>query len=75
MLKWRVLRSIYFCYHDKLLFVAGNCRVCLIDVGKSPKPQASCALPFLPGLIILSNTALVRKAQKSVTELLLLNHP
>lgn len=36
-----------FCYHDKL-FVAGNCRMCLVEVSKSPKPQASCALPFLP---------------------------
>nr|YP_010156472.1 NADH dehydrogenase subunit 11 [Laminaria rodriguezii]QQY84995.1 NADH dehydrogenase subunit 11 [Laminaria rodriguezii] len=63
-----------FCYHDKL-FIAGNCRMCLVEVSNSPKPQASCALPFLPNLRIFTNTALVRKAQESVMELLLLHHP
>lgn len=63
-----------FCYHDKLS-IAGNCRMCLIEVSKSPKPQASCALPFFPKLRIFTNTALVRKAQEAVMELILLHHP
>jgi len=63
-----------FCYHDKL-FVAGNCRMCLVEVSNSLKPQASCALPLLPYLKIFTNTALVRKAQEFVMELILLHHP
>lgn len=63
-----------FCYHDKL-FIAGNCRMCLVEVGNSPKPQASCALPFLPNMRIFTNTALVHKAQEFVMEFLLLHHP
>nr|UVW81750.1 NADH dehydrogenase subunit 11 [Sargassum horneri] len=63
-----------FCYHDKLL-IAGNCRMCLVEVGNSPKPQASCALPFLPNMIIFTNTALVHKAQEFIMEFLLLHHP
>nr|QWE51015.1 Nad11 [Phaeophyceae sp.] len=63
-----------FCYHDKLS-IAGNCRMCLVEVNNSPKPQASCALPFLPGLRIFTTSALVRKAQEFVMELILLNHP
>lgn len=63
-----------FCYHEKL-FIAGNCRMCLVEVGNAPKPQASCALPFVPNMSIFTNSALVRKAREGVMEFLLLNHP
>lgn len=63
-----------FCYHKKL-FIAGNCRMCLVEVGNSPKPQVSCALPFLPNMNIFTNSSLVCKARESVLEFILLNHP
>ena len=49
--------------------------MCLVEVSNAPKPQASCALPFMPSMRIFTNTALVRKAQEFVMELLLLHHP
>jgi NADH-quinone oxidoreductase chain G len=68
-----------FCYHEKLS-IAGNCRMCLIEVSRprgpaKPKPAASCALPALDGLFIHTNTVLVKKARESVLEFLLINHP
>ena len=63
-----------FCYHEKLS-VAGNCRICLVEVAKSPKPVVSCARPVSKGIIVFSDTPLVRKARESVLEFLLLNHP
>ena len=63
-----------FCYHEKLS-VAGNCRICLVEVVKSPKPVVSCARPVSKGMIVFSDTPLVRKARESVLEFLLLNHP
>jgi len=63
-----------FCYHESLL-VAGNCRICLVEVEKSPKPVASCALPLTPNMSIFTNSALVRKAREGVVEFLLINHP
>lgn len=63
-----------FCYHKKLL-IAGNCRMCFVEVGNSPKPQVSCALPFLPNMSILTNSSLVRKAREGILEFILLNHP
>lgn len=63
-----------FCYHEKLS-VAGNCRICLVEVSKSPKPVVSCAIPVSKGMIVFSDTPLVRKARESVLEFLLLNHP
>ncbi len=63
-----------FCYHEKLQ-IAGNCRMCLVEVGNAPKPQVSCALPFLPNMSIFTNSALVRKAREGVMEFILLNHP
>jgi len=63
-----------FCYHEKLS-VAGNCRMCLVEVAKSPKPVVSCAMPVSKGIIVFSDTPLVRKARESVLEFLLLNHP
>ncbi len=64
----------YFCYHPKLS-IAGNCRMCLVEMEKSPKPVASCAMPVADGMVIRTNTPLVEKARKGVLELLLINHP
>lgn len=64
----------HFCYHENLS-VAGNCRMCLVEVYKSPKPVVSCAIPVNNGIIIYTETPLVRKARESVLEFLLLNHP
>ncbi len=63
-----------FCYHEKLS-IAGNCRMCLVEMEKSPKPIASCAMPAAEGMNIKTNTALVQKARKGVMEFLLANHP
>ena len=63
-----------FCYHEKLS-IAGNCRMCLVEIEKSPKPVASCALPAAEGMDIKTNTAFVEKARKGVMEFLLANHP
>jgi NADH-quinone oxidoreductase subunit G len=63
-----------FCYHEKLS-IAGNCRMCLVEMEKSPKPIASCAMPVADGMNIKTNTALVEKARKGVMEFLLANHP
>ena len=63
-----------FCYHDKLS-IAGNCRMCLVEMDKSPKPIASCAMPAGEGMIIKTNTESVRKARQGVMEFLLINHP
>ena len=63
-----------FCYHEKLS-IAGNCRMCLVEIEKSPKPVASCAMPATEGMIIKTNTNKVEKARKGVMEFLLANHP
>ncbi len=63
-----------FCYHEKLS-IAGNCRMCLVEMEKSPKPIASCAMPAADGMKIKTNTAFVEKARKGVMEFLLANHP
>ena len=63
-----------FCYHEKLS-IAGNCRMCLVEMNKSPKPNASCAMPAAEGMEIKTNTNLVKKARKGVMEFLLINHP
>ena len=63
-----------FCYHEKLS-IAGNCRMCLVEMEKSAKPIASCAMPATEGMNIKTNTALVEKARKGVMEFLLANHP
>src|SRR5579872_2667243 len=64
-----------FCYHERLS-IAGNCRMCLVEVKPGPpKPQASCALPAADGQEIITNTPMVEKARKGVLELLLINHP
>ncbi len=63
-----------FCYHEKLS-IAGNCRMCLVEIEKSPKPVASCAMPVTQGMNIKTNTSMVEKARKGVMEFLLVNHP
>lgn len=63
-----------FCYHEKLS-VAGNCRRCLVEIQKSPKPVVACARPVTKGRVVFTNTPLVRKARESVLEFLLVNHP
>ena len=63
-----------FCYHEKLS-IAGNCRMCLVEMEKSPKPIASCAMPATEGMKIKTNTEFVKKARKGVMEFLLANHP
>lgn len=63
-----------FCYHPRLS-VAGNCRMCLVEVEKAPKPVASCAMPASDGMVVSTNTELVRKAREGTLEFLLINHP
>lgn len=63
-----------FCYNHRLN-IAGNCRICLVEIEKSPKPQASCALPVIENMRVYTDTPLVKKARESVLEFLLLNHP
>ena len=63
-----------FCFHDKLN-IAGNCRMCLVEIEKSPKPVASCALNVTENMSIFTDSPLVKKARESVLEFLLINHP
>lgn len=63
-----------FCYHDKLS-VPANCRMCLVEVEKTAKPVASCALPCSEGMIVHTDSAVVKKARNGVMEMLLVNHP
>ncbi len=63
-----------FCYHERLS-VAGNCRMCLVEMERSPKPIASCAQPVNDGMVIKTDTPMVMKARQGVMEFLLINHP
>ena len=63
-----------FCYHEKLS-IAGNCRMCLVEMDNSPKLIASCAMPATDGMVIKTNTEKVEKSRKGVMEFLLTNHP
>ncbi len=63
-----------FCFHPRLN-IAGNCRMCLVEMEKSPKPVASCAMPAGDGMAIKTNTEMVHKARRGVLEMLLINHP
>ena len=63
-----------FCFHERLS-VAGNCRMCLVEMERAPKPIASCAMPVGEGMIIRTDTDTVKKARQGVMELLLINHP
>ena len=64
----------HFCYHKKLS-IAANCRMCLVDVEKAPKPLPACATPVGKGMVVRTKSALALKAQQSVMEFLLINHP
>ena len=64
----------HFCYHKKLS-IAANCRMCLVDVEKMPKPMPACATPVTQGMIVRTKSAKAITAQKSVMEFLLINHP
>ena len=63
-----------FCYHDRLS-IAGNCRMCLVEVEKSAKPVAACAMPVMNGWKVHTNSNFTRKAREGVMEFLLVNHP
>jgi len=63
-----------FCYHKKLA-VAANCRMCLVEVEKAPKPLPACATPVMDGMIVHTQSKYAKDAQKSVMEFLLINHP
>nr|XP_023026491.1 NADH-ubiquinone oxidoreductase 75 kDa subunit, mitochondrial-like [Leptinotarsa decemlineata] len=63
-----------FCYHERLA-VAGNCRMCLVEVEKSPKPVAACAMPVMKGWRIKTDSEMTRRAREGVMEFLLVNHP
>jgi NADH-quinone oxidoreductase subunit G len=63
-----------FCYHERLS-IAGNCRMCLVEVEKAPKPVASCAFPVMDGMKIITDSPGVRNARRGVMEFLLINHP
>src|SRR5688572_18465269 len=64
-----------FCYHERLK-IAGNCRMCLVQVeGGPPKPAASCAMPAADGMKVHTNSPMVKKAREGVMEFLLINHP
>src|ERR1700746_3103419 len=64
----------HFCYHERLA-IAGNCRMCLVEVEKSPKPIASCPMPVAEGMGGHTNAAKALKAQNGVMEFLFINHP
>ncbi|MCJ1377192.1 NADH dehydrogenase (ubiquinone) 78K chain precursor, 5-prime end [Xylographa soralifera] len=63
-----------YCYHEKLM-IAGNCRMCLVEVERAPKPVASCAWPVQPGMVVKTDSPLAHKAREGVMEFLLANHP
>src|SRR5450755_3570737 len=63
-----------FCYHAKLT-VAANCRMCLVEVEKAPKPQPACATPVMEGMKVFTKSPKAVAAQKAVMEFLLINHP
>jgi NADH-quinone oxidoreductase subunit G len=63
-----------FCYHERLS-VAGNCRMCLVEVEKAPKPIASCSYPIADGMVVKTDSPMVRNGRRGVMEFLLINHP
>lgn len=63
-----------FCYHERLS-VAGNCRMCLVEVEKAPKPVASCAMPVAPDMVVHTGSEMVKNAREGVMEFMLINHP
>jgi NADH-quinone oxidoreductase subunit G len=63
-----------FCYHERLS-IAGNCRMCLVEIERAPKPVASCGYPVADNMVIKTDTPMVRQARRGVMEFLLINHP
>ncbi|MEJ1975396.1 MAG: NADH-quinone oxidoreductase subunit NuoG [Acetobacteraceae bacterium] len=63
-----------FCYHERLS-VAGNCRMCLVEVEKAPKPIASCSYPVADGMVVKTDSPMVRNGRRGIMEFLLINHP
>jgi NADH dehydrogenase (ubiquinone) Fe-S protein 1 len=63
-----------FCYHERLS-VAGNCRMCLVEISKAPKLVASCAMPVVQNMVVFTDSLVVKKAREGVLEFLLVNHP
>ncbi|NQV48301.1 MAG: NADH-quinone oxidoreductase subunit G [Rhodospirillaceae bacterium] len=63
-----------FCYHERLT-IAGNCRMCLVEMERAPKPVASCSMPVGDGMVITTNSPAVQKMRQGVMEFLLINHP
>src|SRR5438309_620305 len=64
----------HFCYHKKLS-IAANCRMCLVEIEKAPKPQPACATPATEGMKVFTRSDYARQAQDGVMEFLLINHP
>ena len=64
----------HFCYHERLS-IAGNCRMCLVEMERAPKPVASCAMPVAEGMVVHTDTPKVRQMRQGVMEFLLINHP
>ena len=64
----------HFCYHKKLS-IAANCRMCLVQIEKAPKPMPACATPVTNGMKVFTHSEMAVKAQKGVMEFLLINHP
>ena len=64
----------HFCYHKKLS-IAANCRMCLVQVEKAPKPLPACATPVTEGMKVYTHSEVAKDAQKGVMEFLLINHP
>ena len=63
-----------FCYHERLA-IAGNCRMCLVEISGGPPKPAACAIPVADGMIVKTNTDKIKKAREGVLEFLLINHP
>ena len=63
-----------FCYHERLS-VAGNCRMCLVEIEKAPKPIASCSYPIAEGMVVKTDSPMVRNGRRGIMEFLLINHP
>ena len=64
----------HFCYHEQLL-IAGNCRMCLVEIHKMAKPIAACATYIFEDIRIFTNTPMVQKIRENILEFLLINHP
>ncbi|GME96380.1 unnamed protein product [[Candida] boidinii] len=63
-----------YCYHERLA-IAGNCRMCLVEIERSPKLAAACAMPVMNGMKVITNSEKIKKSREGVTEMMLENHP